>query len=53
MFAAMEQLQLTNEQSSTVGLTDVGETRTKTILPNVSNCYEADEFVFFQTSFDK
>lgn len=52
-FAAMEQSELTNEWSCTVALTDVKEMRTKTVLLKVSKCYEADEFLLFQTSFDK
>ena len=51
--AAVEQSGLTNEWSCTLGLTDVKEMRTKTVLLKVSKCYEADEFLLFQTSFDK
>lgn len=52
-FAAVEQSKLTNEQCCTIELTDVKEMRTKTVLLKVSKYYEADEFLLFQTSFDK
>lgn len=52
-FAATEQSELTNEYSCTVSLTDVKEMRTKTVLLKVSKCHGADEFLLFQTSFDK
>lgn len=42
-FAVVERSVLTNEQSCTVGLTNVKEVRTNTVLLKVSKCYEADE----------